>query len=78
MENAKKILAIDDQEDNLITLKAIIKNNIPNAKVITALSGDKGIEIAITEQPDIILLDIIMPKRIHVLKCLQNSKKKDI
>lgn len=78
MENAKKILAIDDQEDNLITLKAIIKNNIPNAKVITALSGDKGIEIAITEQPDTILLDIIMPKRIHVLKCLQNSKKKDI
>lgn len=57
----RKILAIDDQVDNLITIKAVIKSRIQNCDVITALSGKDGIEIAIKEQPDTILLDIIMP-----------------
>lgn len=58
----KKILAIDDQLDNLITIKAVIKSNIPDALVFTAHSGDEGIEMARKEQPDVILLDIIMPQ----------------
>ncbi len=58
----KKILAIDDQKDNLTTLKAVIKSHLPNCKIITALSGKEGIEKAKKEQPDTILLDIIMPK----------------
>ncbi|NOR87994.1 MAG: PAS domain S-box protein, partial [Bacteroidales bacterium] len=56
-----KILAIDDQKDNLIIIKAVISNNIPNCLVLTALSGQEGIEIAKRENPDTILLDIIMP-----------------
>ncbi len=58
----KKILAIDDQKDNLTTIKAVIKSNMPDCKVLTALSGKEGIEIAKKEQPDTILLDIIMPQ----------------
>ncbi len=58
----KKILAIDDQKDNLVTLKAVIKGQLPDCKLITALSGKEGIKIASKEQPDVILLDIIMPK----------------
>jgi len=58
----KKILAIDDQQDNLTTLKAVIKSQMPDCMVLTALSGKVGIEIAQKEQPDTILLDIIMPK----------------
>lgn len=58
----KKILAIDDQQDNLTTLKAVIKSQIPDCIVLTALSGAEGIDIAQKEQPDTILLDIIMPK----------------
>lgn len=58
----KKILAIDDQLDNLTTLKAVLKSQIPDCMVLTALSGTKGIEIAQKEQPDAILLDIIMPQ----------------
>src|SRR5680860_1034416 len=57
----KKILAIDDQKDNLITINAVIKNYIPNCMVITALSGSEGLRLAEKEQPDAILLDIIMP-----------------
>ena len=56
-----KILAIDDQKDNLTTIKAVISNNIPDCEVLTALSGKEGLEVARNEQPDAILLDIIMP-----------------
>ena len=56
-----KILTIDDKEDNLISLTAILKSFIPGCIVITALSGLKGIEKAKTESPDTILLDIKMP-----------------
>jgi len=56
-----KILAIDDTFDNLITLKALIIEAFPEAKVITTTSGEQGIELAISENPDVILLDIIMP-----------------
>jgi len=55
----KKILAIDDQKDNLTTIKAVIKSHISDCEIFTALSGKEGIEIARTEQPDVILLDII-------------------
>jgi len=62
MENRKiKILAIDDISDNLISLKAQIKDSFPEALIFTALNGAKGIELAATEDPDVILLDIVMP-----------------
>jgi PAS domain S-box-containing protein len=56
-----KILAIDDNPDNLITLKAVIGDAFPQAKVITAQDGHTGVELAFGEDPDVILLDIIMP-----------------
>ncbi len=63
MENRRiKILAIDDNNDNLISLKALIREAFPEVVTFTALDGKKGIELAIKENPDVILLDIIMPE----------------
>ncbi len=56
-----KILAIDDNQDNLITLKAVIADAIPGTKIFTALDGRAGISLALSENPDVILLDIVMP-----------------
>lgn len=56
-----KLLAIDDKMDNLVTLSALLKNLIPGCEVITALSGVAGIEMAESESPDTILLDVKMP-----------------
>ena len=56
-----KILAIDDKNDNLIGLKAVLKDLFEDVLVITALSGQKGLELAAAEKPDIILLDVLMP-----------------
>ena len=72
----EKILAIDDKEDNLISLSAILKSFIPGCAVITALSGLEGIEKAKDESPDTILLDIIMPDMdgYEVCKRLKENK----
>lgn len=56
-----KILIIDDQIDNLISAKAVIQSYMPNCIVLFAQSGQEGIEKAIKEIPEIIILDIIMP-----------------
>ncbi|MBU4439839.1 MAG: response regulator, partial [Firmicutes bacterium] len=56
-----KFLAIDDNQDNLITMRALIREAFPESVVLTATSGVKGIEIAKQEDPDVILLDIVMP-----------------
>ncbi|MBE0646624.1 MAG: response regulator [Bacteroidales bacterium] len=58
----KKILAIDDQRDNLVSFQAIVKSYMPGCTIITSQSGKEGIKIAQNEQPDVILLDIIMPE----------------
>lgn len=57
-----KILAIDDNNDNLISLKAIINDAFPGSTMYFALNGQKGIELAVENNPDVILLDIIMPE----------------
>lgn len=55
------ILAIDDNGDNLISLRALIGESFSDARVLTAQSGKKGIDLAVAEDPDVILLDILMP-----------------
>ena len=56
-----KILAIDDNPDNLIALQAVVSDRLPGTRVLTALNGPQGIDMALAEDPDVILLDIVMP-----------------
>ena len=59
--NELKILAIDGNQDSLTSLSVVIADAFPKSKVFTALSGAKGIEQALAEDPDVILLDIVLP-----------------
>jgi PAS domain S-box-containing protein len=56
-----KILAIDYKADNLFTISALLKNIMLDCVVITAQSGQEGIEKSISEMPDTIILDVKMP-----------------
>lgn len=58
-ENKKKILVVDD-DDNL-RLPLTDKLKIEGFEVLEAKNGEEGLKIALAEQPDIVLLDIIMP-----------------
>ena len=56
----KSILVIDDQED----VRALIQLGLEMKagwNVLNASSGEEGIEIAASQQPDVILLDLMMP-----------------
>ncbi len=78
MENKTiKILAIDDNQDNLITIRALAGEAFPDARILTALNGLSGIEIASKEDPDVILLDIVMPEMdgFEVCRRLKEDKK---
>lgn len=55
------LLAIDDNNDNLLTLRAILSVFLPEASLSSVLSGREGIQRALATNPDIILLDIQMP-----------------
>ncbi|MCF8356026.1 MAG: PAS domain S-box protein [Melioribacteraceae bacterium] len=57
-----KILVIDDNKDNLFLIDRIIKKDLPESKVFTALSGEEGILSAQKILPDVILLDLLMPE----------------
>ena len=59
--DALMLLAIDDKPDNLTTLSAVVQDALPRTRVLTATSGLAGIELAVVEDPDVILLDVVMP-----------------
>ena len=62
MENTSlKILVIDDNPDNLLSIKALINEMFANAVVFTANNGLSGLKIAKKEDLSVILLDILMP-----------------
>ncbi len=71
----RKILIIDDQPDNVFILQDRLHHE--GFEVITAYDGQTGIDKAINEQPDLILLDIMMPgiSGFEVCEVLNKNKK---
>lgn len=55
----KKILVIDDYPDNVFLIQDRLEHE--GFEVIKAYDGEMGIQKAISELPDLILLDIMMP-----------------
>ncbi len=60
----KKILIIDDEPDIVLYLKVLLENS--GYSVVTASNGQEGIELARTEAPDLVCLDIMMPRKTGV------------
>ncbi len=54
-----KILVVDDTEPNLRLLRALLTG--AGYEIVTAASGSEGIAAAARENPDLVLLDIMMP-----------------
>jgi two-component system alkaline phosphatase synthesis response regulator PhoP len=57
----KKILIVEDEEDVIELLSAIF-GDLGDYKVIYARDGKEALRIAQADNPDIILLDIMLPK----------------
>ena len=55
-----KILVVDDEKSIVDIISYNLKKE--DYDVITAFDGQQGLKMALTENPDLILLDIMMPK----------------
>ena len=58
---AHRVLIIDD-EDDIRQVAALSLETVAGWEVVLANSGKQGIERATSEQPDAILLDVMMPE----------------
>lgn len=67
--DATKILIVDDEPDILEFLKYNLQKE--GFQVIVASDGEEGIAVAERERPDLIILDIMMPKLDGVEVCRQ-------
>ena len=57
---SKRILIVEDQEDNRTILRDVLST--VGYELIEALNGEDGVKLAQNERPDLILMDIQLPK----------------
>jgi len=72
-----KILIIDDDPDIRESLKVVLENK--GHKVVSASNGQEGLEVTEKEDPDLIILDIMMEagdSGFDVARRIKNDKKR--
>ncbi len=76
MKYKRKILLIDDEEDFCFFVKRNLEIS-GEYSVIKTTDPNKGINVAQKDSPDIILLDIMMPRKdgLKTLEVLKKNKK---
>ncbi|HVP12261.1 MAG TPA: response regulator transcription factor [Phycisphaerae bacterium] len=73
--DGRSILVVDDDPDIVATVKMAFEAS--GAKVTTARDGNKAVELARSINPDLIILDMMMPKRsgFLVMETLKPQRK---
>lgn len=61
MRSPAKILLVDDDRDLVEATKSVLEDR--SYHVITAYDGEEGLQKVVEERPDLIILDVIMPKK---------------
>jgi len=67
MDKAKRILIVEDEQDIVEFLEYNLEKE--GYELATAFNGEEGYEKAITFKPDLILLDVMMPKMDGIEMC---------
>lgn len=57
---AKKLMIVDDSPTELALIKSVFGRT--EYEVVTASDGEEGLEKALVINPDLIILDVVMPK----------------
>jgi len=58
--SSKKILLVDDSSTMLMMEQMVLSSG--GYQLITAKDGEAAVQAALTHQPDLVLLDVVMPK----------------
>lgn len=72
----KKILAVDDEPNILMSIEFILE--MEGYEVYTARDGEEALEIAARVRPDLILLDINMPRKDGYEMCRILREREDM
>ncbi len=56
-----RVLVVDDEPDVLLLCRVNLE--YAGHEVLEASSGERGVELAMLEHPDVVVLDIMLPKR---------------
>ncbi len=56
-----RVLIIDDEPDVLLLCRVNLE--FAGHEVLEASNGERGVELALGERPDVILLDVMLPQR---------------
>ena len=65
----KRILVVDDEPDMILLMQMMLEKS--GFEVVTANDGKAGLEKAKSQKPDLIILDVLMPKVLgHDLRSL--------
>lgn len=72
---AKRVLIIDDEQDMRVYLEALFRK--AGFETETASNGEEGVWLAETHQPDLITLDVLMPRKsgVKAYRGLRSSEK---
>jgi two-component system phosphate regulon response regulator PhoB len=58
---SRKVLIVDDEPDIVTFLRSVLEEN--GFTTISAKNGVEGLEVLRKERPDLVLLDLMMPKK---------------
>jgi len=73
--NKKKILVVDDSKTALFMVTTILKREPYD--LITAHDGQQAVETAVAERPDLILMDVVMPRKTGFEACRELKQRED-
>jgi CheY-like chemotaxis protein len=74
MAAVKKVLLVDDSSTTLMMERMILERRTPY-QCVTAMNGAEAIAKAEEENPDLILMDVVMPKMNGFEACKELRKK---
>jgi len=77
-EMEKTILIIDDNKADHDLIKELIEQTEMQSRILSAETGKEGVELARSENPDLILVDAAMPGMDGFQTCQQLKQIKDI
>ena len=71
----KKILVVDDSRTALFMVTTILRKE--RYELVTACDGEQALEMAAAERPDLILMDVIMPRKTGFEACRELKRRED-
>ncbi|MFD2213691.1 MULTISPECIES: response regulator transcription factor [Metabacillus] len=71
---SKRVLVVDDEQ----SISTLLKYNLEQAgyTVSTAMDGEEGLNLCIKEEPDLLVLDLMLPKMDGIEVCKQLRQRK--